>query len=319
MTQINETHVEAIIATCRENTEAIAESLNQCFDRKYRIKLGQSLIWNAEEVDALDGPGLSVIFRSGTQGVLCLIPAALPLPEWYTAPGDSENARLQTLSLEWSMNMLPMDLEAEEFVSIDCENLKQHVLDSEPPEWAGMLELLVFDEADGTEAPAPTADDAEAAESPSDAGDGESDETADETAAETPVAKLYLIAAVEKPLIPKPEPEPVPEAAVAPAQPAAQPSAAAIFASAGASIDRQMQKLPVTVSVRLAEKKIELGQLASITPGGLVTFNKGCESLLDLYVNNHLYGRGEAIKIGEKFGLKVTHVGVTPQRKKRVL
>jgi len=80
-----------------------------------------------------------------------------------------------------------------------------------------------------------------------------------------------------------------------------------------------MHELPVTVSVRLAEKKIELGQLVTITPGGLITFNKGCESLLDLFVNNHLYGRGEAIKVGEKFGLKVTEVGIQTERMSRIL
>lgn len=316
MTQINETHVETIIATCRENTAAIAESLNQCFDRKYEIRLGQSQIWNAETVEGLNGPGLSVIFRSGTQAVVCLIPADLPLPEWYTAPGDSENARLQTLSLEWSMNMLPSELEAEEFVSIDCENLQQHVVDSEPAEWAGVLELLVYDATDEDATREEATEDAAAAESSTDEAAGESAEKADQN----PVARLYLIAAVENPLLPEPQAEPETAATATPPQPAAQqsPAAASLFA-ANSPIDRKMYKLPVTVSVRLAEKKIELGQLASISPGGLVTFNKSCESLLDLYVNNHLYCQGEAIKIGEKFGLKVTHVGVTPQQRKRVL
>ena len=46
--------------------------------------------------------------------------------------------------------------------------------------------------------------------------------------------------------------------------------------------------------------------IEAISRGGLITFNKGCESLLDLFVNNHLYGRGEAIKVGEKFGLRIT-------------
>ena len=75
----------------------------------------------------------------------------------------------------------------------------------------------------------------------------------------------------------------------------------------------------MTVRVELASKKIEMRQLTAISPGSLITFNKSCEDLLDLYVNNERYCRGEAIKIGEKFGLKVTEVGVVEVRQSRII
>ena len=62
------------------------------------------------------------------------------------------------------------------------------------------------------------------------------------------------------------------------------------------------------VVVRLAERKITLDALRKVAPGSLITFSKSCEDLLDLYVNNRLLARGEAVKIGEKFGLKVNRV-----------
>ena len=67
--------------------------------------------------------------------------------------------------------------------------------------------------------------------------------------------------------------------------------------------------LPVVVSVQLARKRIELGTLRSLAPGSLVTFEKSCEDLLDLYVSNRLFCRGEAVKVGEKFGLKINEMG----------
>jgi len=82
---------------------------------------------------------------------------------------------------------------------------------------------------------------------------------------------------------------------------------------------RRLLKLPVTVVVYLAEKKIEMEQLLTICPGSLITFNKPCEDLLDLYVNNHRYCRGEAVKIGEKFGLKINEVGVVDVRESPIL
>jgi flagellar motor switch protein FliN/FliY len=78
-------------------------------------------------------------------------------------------------------------------------------------------------------------------------------------------------------------------------------------------------RVPVTVSVRLAERKMSLGAVVALVPGSLVTFNKSCEDLLDLYVNNHRYCQGEAIKIGESFGLKISRVGVTEEPKQRII
>ncbi len=92
----------------------------------------------------------------------------------------------------------------------------------------------------------------------------------------------------------------------------------------GLSLEQALRALrilnvPVTVSVRLAERKMSLGQIVALVPGALVPFNKSCEDLLDLFVNNYRYCQGEAIKIGENFGLKIAKVGVTEERKEHVL
>jgi len=71
----------------------------------------------------------------------------------------------------------------------------------------------------------------------------------------------------------------------------------------------RLMNLPVPVAVHLVERKIELSQLLNIAPGTLLAFDKSCEELLDLYINNQIYARGEAVKIGEKFGLKINEMG----------
>ncbi len=81
----------------------------------------------------------------------------------------------------------------------------------------------------------------------------------------------------------------------------------------------RLRHLPVQVSVRLAETRIPMSQLMNITPGMLIPFNKSCDDLLDLYVNNARYCRGEAVKIGEKFGLKIDEVGVQPEIEHKVI
>jgi len=82
---------------------------------------------------------------------------------------------------------------------------------------------------------------------------------------------------------------------------------------------RRLMNVPVQVSVRLAEKRLELDSVLSLVPGSIITFNKSCEELLDLYVNNHQFARGEAVKIGENFGLRLTEVGVKPVRVSQVI
>jgi flagellar motor switch protein FliN/FliY len=87
----------------------------------------------------------------------------------------------------------------------------------------------------------------------------------------------------------------------------------------GAQSLARLRSIPVTVSVTLAEKRIPVAQLLCVTPGALITFNKSCEDLLDLYVNNVMYCRGEAVKIGENFGLKINQIGPPPPRPSKLI
>lgn len=105
------------------------------------------------------------------------------------------------------------------------------------------------------------------------------------------------------------------EAAPPPAR-AGKPPAAAAGHNAAHEL---LLQTPVEVSVRLAEKRIELDHLLKLSPGSLITFNKPCDDLLELYVNNRRYALGEAVKIDENFGLKVFEVGVRPRREPRII
>ena len=81
----------------------------------------------------------------------------------------------------------------------------------------------------------------------------------------------------------------------------------------------QLSKLPVRVIVRLAEKKVPVEYLVDLSPGVMLMFDKSCEDLLELYVNNQLLCRGEAVKIGEKFGLKINELNSSTAQQERVI
>jgi len=289
---LTESNVEQIIGAVTENAAALSESLAQCFDIPWQLAPSDSSPWNADDVPAeLQGRGLVTLFELDGLGAAVLIPDTLPLPDWYSSPNESQKARLETLAMEWSMNLFPADMEAARFTTVKVPRLAYFIEQCQPLGWAATMTLEVK-EADGGSA-----------------------------------GSLLMVWPLEKPQFDSgaaPANPPAAAPAASPAAPAAKsvatPAPAAPAAPpAGPDPLRRLRSLPIQVSVRLAEKKITVSQLLTIANGSLITFPKSCEALLDLYVNNARYCRGEAVKIGENFGLKINEVGTTEERGSKIL
>lgn len=52
-----------------------------------------------------------------------------------------------------------------------------------------------------------------------------------------------------------------------------------------------------------------VGQVMRLAPGTIIELPKSAEERLDLLVNNKVIGRGDAVKVGENFGLEITMMG----------
>ena len=89
---------------------------------------------------------------------------------------------------------------------------------------------------------------------------------------------------------------------------AAPPDWEARLSPPSAQIDR-IRKLKVPVVVRLARRRMSLGEVMKVVPGTIVEFTQTVDKELDLLVNNHQIGAGVAVKVDEHFGLRVTVVG----------
>jgi len=324
MTGFSEEDIQSLVQVCTDKASEIAASLGRCFERELALRPGEACALDLGSVpDVLEQPGLVVSLQVGDQGVIGLIPASLPLPNWYVDPDENERSRLQTLAMECSHILLPGDLEASTFAAIATDDLKSVLSQSQPLATSMLLELEVPVEevsadgqAEGDVEATPPADE-------SDAEDGSDSGETQASVLDASAGRFYLVWPVEAP--PQPDASATTsettESAGSPDSidtAAPDPTAVAQLAVAASKVKR-LKQLPVSVVVRLAEKKIEMGQLLSLAPGAMITFNKPCEDLLDLYVNNRLYCRGEAVKIGEKFGLKVNDVGVVPVRRKTVI
>src|SRR5580700_2163787 len=68
-------------------------------------------------------------------------------------------------------------------------------------------------------------------------------------------------------------------------------------------------RLQVPLIVRLAERKMTCSEVMRLGTGAIIEFFKGSERPLELLVNNKVVALGEAVKVGENFGLRIRQIG----------
>lgn len=73
-------------------------------------------------------------------------------------------------------------------------------------------------------------------------------------------------------------------------------------------------ELSVPVSVVLAERLMTIDEIVATQAGTIIEFDVPFDSELTLYVANSEIGHGQAVKIGENFGLRINRIGTVRQR-----
>ena len=66
--------------------------------------------------------------------------------------------------------------------------------------------------------------------------------------------------------------------------------------------------MPLQVSVEVGRTRVLVKDLLQMREGYIVELEKLAGEPLDLYVNNRLIARGEAVMVNEKFGLRLTDI-----------
>ena len=75
-----------------------------------------------------------------------------------------------------------------------------------------------------------------------------------------------------------------------------------------AELDRIL-RLSVPVIVKLAERKLTMAEVLRLGVGAIIEFSKASDEPLELLISNKAIGIGEAVKVGENFGLRITQIG----------
>ena len=75
--------------------------------------------------------------------------------------------------------------------------------------------------------------------------------------------------------------------------------------------------VPVEVTIELGRKTAKIGEVLRLGPGSILELSKANGEPLDVYVNNRFIARGEAVVVGERYGIRLIEVLVNDERAAR--
>ena len=89
-----------------------------------------------------------------------------------------------------------------------------------------------------------------------------------------------------------------PAEAAAPQAPAPQPAGAMHL----------LRDVEVEITLEIGRRRMRIADVLKITAGQTLELGKGAGEPLDLYVNGRLLGRGEAVVVGNRYGVRITEL-----------
>lgn len=66
--------------------------------------------------------------------------------------------------------------------------------------------------------------------------------------------------------------------------------------------------LDVPLIVEIGRRHMAFEDVLALQPGAILELDKNAEARLEVLVNNKVIGQGEAVKVGENFGIRVTEI-----------
>ena len=66
--------------------------------------------------------------------------------------------------------------------------------------------------------------------------------------------------------------------------------------------------VPVELTVEIGRKRMKIGDILKLGPGSVLELDKVSGEPLDIYANGRLIARGEAVVVGERYGVRMTEV-----------
>ena len=280
MSQINQQTADQILASCTTGAVEAAAVIGRALQTEIEISVaGQEAYQSASMSLELDGPGLIVLLRTDREVAVLTVPAAHGLvPAWCAAPDASGESRLATMAQELGMNLLPDTWLGHEFRALWVESLAEALRRGGVPADGAAITLRA-------------------------------------NRAGQPAGKLGLIWPIESPdqLFAAGHSGPAESQLIGQSMHKEQPTLS-LTSRDLPPYTRSLLRIRVPVIVTLAEKRQKLSRIVELGPGAIIQFDKSCEEMLDLEVGNQLLASGEAVKVGDKFGLRITAIAMPEER-----
>src|SRR5689334_16726893 len=71
--------------------------------------------------------------------------------------------------------------------------------------------------------------------------------------------------------------------------------------------------VPIEVTVEIGRRSMKIADILRLGPGSVLELDKVSGEPLDIYVNGRLIARGEAVVVGDHYGVRLTEVMVVDE------
>ena len=308
MPELNFSSVDNFIESVKNGAEESASAFARTFGAAVTLESKEGGRCNIEKLSAkIAEKGLALLLQVGAQGIAVLIPSSSGLiPGWCEAPDATGKSKLATFAQEWSMNLVPEDFFPDDSQAAVVQNLSQGLRRAEPDSQAGYLELVLGKE-DGTSAPA------------------------------------YIVWALTVPekLLEDSVPnfDEIPQAPLVSEIPPDFAGQVPPFGNTGFGTPsfisselpqhhrfedlpgyaRSALKVKIPVATILARAKKPIKTVLELGVGSIIQFEKSCDEMLEVEVGQTIViASAEAVKVGDKFGFRISTLVLPEERFRRV-
>jgi len=286
MTAFSPDQMDAVLAKCQSSGEAIGSAFSASFGGDFQIRTTDPIQVNPVDLPSnLAGAGLIfAITVDETRCLAVLSQAGGLLPEWCTEPDDEGAQKLNQLGTELATALFPAETEPKPAGVTFHYDLGAAVRDSRPTDESVCLPLVI----------------------------AKGDESAQ-------LSLIWPLGSFSDPIA----------TAVAEehGEPASKPEAAErpshrrmIYTNLEHGIRQLPQyaqsllRIKVPVTVTLATTRTRVSKVLEMAPGTILQFTKTCDSNLTMEVGRQEVAEGEAVKVGDKFGLWITSMTMPDER-----
>jgi flagellar motor switch protein FliN/FliY len=277
--------VADVLAAMQAGADEASGALGRALDGEFAVAPGEEVTLEAAALpEELAGAGLCVVLKiAGEAAVLAFPESSGLLPAWYAKPDATGTSKLTTLAQELGMLVLPEAAMPDDFAAFRVNDLAAALVRGEPAETISAATMTLSR--------------------------GETSATA------------WLIWPLAKPAEIA-DPAPAPSAPAAVPKPVPEPPRPELHIHTEEhegfpplpTYTKSLLKIRVPISVTLATSKQPLNRIVELAPGSIIPFDKSCDDTLCLEVNNRPVAVGEAVKVGDKFGLRITSIILPPER-----